>query len=125
MRPVSRAARERLLAADERSDPDRPLDGVPLRDRAVRGQLPGDGGQPGEQLAYDATAEIQDNWAKITQAGTVANMIPSIADNSANEAAGEPGANPYARFGCSVSTGRRRPVDSSSHKLAKTNERAF
>ena len=61
-------------------------------------------GVPTEQNAYDAPAEIQDNWAKITQSGTVANVIPSIADNSSNEEAGLPAANQYARFGNSVAT---------------------
>lgn len=32
-------------------------------------------GQPVEQNAYDAPAEVQDNWAKVTQSGTVANVI--------------------------------------------------
>ena len=59
-------------------------------------------GVPGEQLPYDNSAEVQDNWVKITQSGALANVIPAIADNSANQAAGQPGANQYARFGNSV-----------------------
>ena len=32
-------------------------------------------GVPGEQVPYDNSAEVQDNWAKVTQSGTVANVI--------------------------------------------------